>query len=206
MITDIRAKWYQRLMQTFSYMPHFISLVVAMGMLVTFLNPQSGIIVILLERFFGIEPRDYLKDASMFRTIFISSGIWQSFGFSSIIYVAAITGIDRQLYEAAEVDGATKFQQTINITLPGIRHTIIILLMLSLGGLLSVGFEKVLLLYQPTTYVVADVISTYVYRVGLENNNFSFGTAVGLFNSVVNFTLIIIFNTIARKLSDISLW
>lgn len=205
MLNEIKNIKFQRTIQTISYMPYFISLVVAVGIVVNFLNPQDGVINLMLNRL-GITSLDFLHDPKYFRTIYIASGVWQSYGYNAIIYIAAITGIDPQLYEAAKIDGASKFQQIKHITFPSMIPTIVILLILSLGNLLNVGFEKVLLLYSPATYPVADVISTYVYRIGIVDTDFGFGTAVGLFNSVINFIFIIVFNKIARKASGISLW
>ena len=205
LLSEVRHRWYQRLAQTVSYLPYFISMVVAMGMVVNFLNPNEGLVNVILGKL-GHEPIDFMNDARWFRSVYIVSGIWQTFGFSAILYLAAITAIDVQLFEAATIDGATPVQKILYITLPSIVPTIVILLILNLGNMLNVGFEKIILLYTPTTYETADVISTYVYRRGLQENNFGFGTAVGLFNSVINFALIIVFNRIARRISSISLW
>lgn len=205
LLSEVKHRWYQRFAQTISYLPYFISMVVAMGMVVNFLNPQEGILNVALERL-GAKPIDFINDARWFRPVYIVSGIWQNFGFNAILYLAAITGIDPQLFEAATIDGATQLQRIRHITLPSLVPTIVILLILNLGNMLNVGFEKIILLYTPATYETADVISTYVYRRGLQENNFGFGTAVGLFNAVVNFALIILFNRIARRISSISLW
>jgi putative aldouronate transport system permease protein len=205
LLSEIRNRWFQRLAQTFSYLPYFISMVVAMGMVVNFLNPQEGILNVLIAKLGG-EPIDFINNARWFRTVYIVSGIWQNFGFNAILYLAAITSIDVQLFEAATIDGATQLQKIRFITLPSIVPTIIILLLLNIGNMLNVGFEKIILLYTPTTYETADVISTYVYRRGIQENNFGFGTAVGLFNSVVNLALIVLFNSIAKRISDTSLW
>ena len=205
LLSEVRHRWYQRTAQTVSYLPYFISMVVAMGMVVNFLNPQEGILNVALEKM-GITPIDFINNAKWFRTVYVVSGIWQTFGFNAILYLAAITAIDPQLYEAATIDGATQLQKIRHITLPSIVPTIIILLILNLGNMLNVGFEKIILLYNPATYETADVISTYVYRRGLQESNFGFGTAVGLFNSVVNLALIFVFNRLARRVSSISLW
>lgn len=205
MLNEIKNVGYQRAIQTISYMPYFISLVVAVGIVVNFLNPQDGVFNLMLKSL-GMDTLDFLHDPKYFRTIYIASSIWQTYGYSAIIYIASITSIDQQLYEAAKMDGASKLQQIRHITFPSMIPTIVILLILSLGNLLNVGFEKVLLLYSPATYPVADVISTYVYRIGIVDTDFGFGTAVGLFNSVVNFVFIIVFNKIARATSGISLW
>jgi putative aldouronate transport system permease protein len=205
LLSEIRHRWYQRVAQTVSYLPYFISMVVAMGMVVNFLNPQQGILNVLLVKM-GMQSVDFINDAHWFRPVYIVSGIWQNFGFNAILYLAAITSIDVQIFEAATIDGATQLQKIRYITLPSLVPTIIILLLLNVGNMLNVGFEKIILLYTPTTYETADVISTYVYRRGIQENNFGFGTAVGLFNSVINFILIIVFNRLARKASNISLW
>jgi putative aldouronate transport system permease protein len=204
-LSEIRHRWYQRFTQTTSYLPYFISMVVAMGMVVNFLNPEEGVVNIILEKL-GAAPVDFMNSARWFRSVYVASGIWQTFGFNAILYLAAITSIDVQLFEAATMDGATRMQKIRFITLPSISTTIIILLILNLGNMLNVGFEKIILLYTPSTYETADVISTYVYRRGILENNFGFGTAVGLFNSVINFVLIVVFNRISRKMSNISLW
>ncbi len=204
-LNEIKVRWYQRTVQTLTYIPYFISLIIAMGIVVNFLHPQDGVVNILMSGM-GFKPIDFIHDPKWFRTIYIASGVWQTYGYNAIIYIAAINGIDQQLYEAAKIDGATKLQQVSMITLPCIAPTIIIMLILSMGNLLNVGFEKVLLLYSPSTYVVGDVISTYVYRVGLAGANFGLGTAIGLFNSVINFFFIIVFNKLAKMASGISLW
>lgn len=205
LLSEIRHRWYQRFAQTASYLPYFISMVVAMGMVVNFLNPEEGVVNILLAKL-GIAPVDFMNTARWFRGVYVVSGIWQTFGFNAILYLAAITSIDVQLFEAATMDGATRLQKIRYITIPCITSTIVILLILNLGNMLNVGFEKIILLYTPATYETADVISTYVYRRGILENNFGFGTAVGLFNSVINLVLIYLFNRVARKLSDVSLW
>jgi putative aldouronate transport system permease protein len=205
LLSEVGNVAYRRFAQTVSYLPYFISMVVAMGMVVNFLNPQEGILNVLLQRLGG-ESIDFINNARWFRSVYIVSGIWQTFGFNAILYLAAITSIDVQLFEAATIDGATQMQKIRHITIPSLIPTIVILLILNLGNMLNVGFEKIILLYTPATYETADVISTYVYRRGLQENNFSFGTAVGLFNSLVNFALIIVFNRLSRRISSISLW
>jgi putative aldouronate transport system permease protein len=205
LLSEVRHRWYQRAAQTVSYLPYFISMVVAMGMVVNFLNPQEGILNVALGKL-GMKPIDFLNSPRWFRPVYVVSDIWQNFGFNAILYLAAITSIDPQLFEAATIDGATQLQKIRHITIPSLVPTIVILLILSLGNMLNVGFQKIILLYTPSTYETGDVISTYVYRRGLQENNFGFGTAVGLFNSVVNFLLIIVFNRLARRISSISLW
>jgi len=204
LLNEIRTNWFKRAVQTITYMPHFISIVVISGMMVDFLA-RDGLINIVLS-FFGVEPTAFLGESSWFRTIFVSSNIWQSVGWGSIIYLSAMSGIDPSLYEAAKVDGASRWKQTMHITLPGIMPTVIILLILQMGNLMSVGTEKILLLYNSTTYETADVIGTFVYRKGILESDFSYSAAVGLFNSIINFILLIAANTISRRTSDTKLW
>ncbi|NSW89092.1 MAG: sugar ABC transporter permease [Firmicutes bacterium] len=204
-LNEIKHKAYKKVVQTVSYLPHFISVVIVCGMIVNFLSPQTGIVSKVVQ-LFGGTPENYLLNSKYFRFIYISSGIWQSFGWGSIIYLAAITGIDEQLYEAARLDGANRLKQIFYITIPGIVPTIIILLILNLGNIMSVGFEKIILLYNPATYNVADVISTFTYRQGLVGLKYSYGAAVGLFNSVINCLFLVTANAISRKVSEISLW
>jgi len=205
LLNEVSDGFFKRSIQTISYLPHFISLVVVVGMMVNFLSPVDGIVNMFLKSI-GKEPINFMGDPRWFRFLYISSGIWQEFGWSSIIYLAALSAIDPTLYDAAKVDGANRWQQMLNITLPGIMPTIIILLILNVGHLLSVGFEKIILMYQPMTYEVADVISTYVYRRGVLGADYSFAAAVGLFNSIINFMLLVTFNRISKRLTEISLW
>jgi putative aldouronate transport system permease protein len=175
-------------------------------MLTLFLSPTNGFINILLNRVFGIEPIYFLADPRWFRPVYIASNIWQNVGWGAIIYLAALSRVDMQLYESATIDGASRLQQIRHITIPSIMPTMIILLILRMGNLLTVGFEKVLLLYNPAVYETADVIQTFVYRRGLLNAEFSFGAAVGLFNSIINLILLLSANWISRKVTDTSLW
>lgn len=205
MLNEVKDGWFKRTTQTVSYLPHFISVVVVVGMLFNFLSPTSGIVnkfVMMLGR----EPISFLNDPKWFRTIYVISSVWQSFGWNSIVYLAAITSIDPQLYEAAKIDGCNRLQQILYITIPGILPTVIILLILRVGSLLNVGYQKIILMYNPATYEVADVISTYVYRRGILGAEYSFAAAVGLFNSVVNFVFLWITNRLSKKTADISLW
>jgi len=204
LLNEVRDGIFKRSIQTVSYLPHFISLVVVVGMIIE-LTSVDGIINQIIRRL-GYAPIDFMNEPRWFRTIFIGSGIWQNFGWNSIIYLAALSSIDPQLYEAAKIDGAGRWQQMRYITLPSIMPTAIILLILNLGSLLSVGFEKIILMYNPRTYEVADVISTYVYRRGILGGEYSFGAAVGLFNSVANLILLIIVNKIAKQITEIGLW
>lgn len=204
-ITQIRNKLLQKGAQVITYLPYFISTVVVVGMLTNFLSPSSGVINQAIVALGG-EPINFMSEQGWFRTLYVISGSWQSFGFNSIIFVAAIMGISPDLYEAMTVDGATIRQTVWHLTLPMIRPTIVLLLIMTLGNMLNVGFEKVFLMYNESTYETADVISTYVYRQGITNSNYSYATAVGLFNSVVGFTLVSIANRISRRVSDTAIW
>lgn len=204
-VTEIRSNAVRRVVQTVSYLPHFISTVVLVGMINNFFSMNHGLVNDLIVRLGG-KPVNFLINPAWFRTLYVGSGVWQSFGFNSIIYIAAITGIDPSLYEAGKIDGITKFQEVVYITIPMISQTIIMLFIMQLGRIMSVGFEKVFLMYSPAVYETADVISTYVYRKGIESNNYGFGSAVGLFNSVVNFAFVFIANQVCRKLTNSSLW
>lgn len=205
LLNEVRHRGMRRVMQTISYMPHFLSTVVVVGMLVNFLSLGDGIVNEIIRRLGG-QPIDFISSQKWFRTIYVASDIWQSFGWSSIIYLAAITSIDQEIYEAAKLDGCSKFNEVFHITIPSIAPTIIILLILQFGSIMSLGFEKINLLYTPRTYEVADVISTYVYRAGIVNAQFSLSTAVGFFNSIINLTLLLIVNKISGKVSEISLF
>ncbi|MGI5900079.1 MAG: ABC transporter permease [Christensenellales bacterium] len=205
LLNEVRNVRYKKAVQTISYLPHFISTVSVVGMLVMILSPQSGIVNNILKAF-GRESIYFFAESRWFRTVYVGSGIWQNIGWDAIIYIAALSAIDQELFEAAVIDGANRFQQMLYITIPSIRPTIAILLIMRMGGLMSGGGEKALLMQQPITYEVSDVISTYVYRRGLVEADFSFGAAVGLFNSAVNVFFIITANSIARRLGETSLW
>jgi putative aldouronate transport system permease protein len=185
-------------------MPYFISIVVISGLIKTF--TQSDGLITDLVVFLGGEQKNLLASKVWFYPIYIISGIWQSVGWDSIIYLAALAGIDQEQYEAAKVDGAGRIRQMLYITLPGLLPTITILFILRMGGILNVGFEKILLLYSSTTYEVADVISTYVYRIGVLDANFSYSTAIGLFNSLVNILFLIITNAVSKKVNKTGLF
>jgi len=205
MLNELKERFFKKAVQTISYLPHFISLVVVVGMIVTFTSPLDGVINIFLG-WFGIGPINFLSEPGWFRTIYVSSGIWQSFGWGSIIYLAAIAGINPQLYEAAEMDGARRWGKIRHVTLPGIMPTIIILFILNFGQLMDVGFEKVLLLYNPATYETGDIIGTFVYRRGVLNAEYGYAAAVGLFNNAINVCLLLTANYLSRKVSETSLW
>lgn len=205
LLNEVRRQAFRRFVQSVSYMPHFISVVVIVGMTVTFLSPNDGIVNAALAKL-GLDKINFLSEPGWFRTIYIGTEIWAGFGYSSILYLAAIAAIDPQLYEAARIDGAGRWKQMVHVTLPGISATIVILLILQLGRMMSLGFEKIILLYTPSTYEVSDVISTYVYRTGILGGDFSFAAAVDLMNSVINFVLIVLFNSLARKRTSVSIW
>lgn len=204
LLNEVGNKGFKKSLQTVSYLPYFISLVIVCGLIADFTasdGPITSLIVAL-----GGEQINYLGQPEHFRTIYIASDLWQNVGFNSIIYLAALAGIDQELYEAAGLDGAGRWKQTLHVTLPGIASTIIILLILRMGSMFAVGYEKIILLYSTNTLETADVISTYVYRKGLQEANYSYGAAVGLFNSVINTILLVVSNKISSKYSDTSLF
>ncbi|MEK4361869.1 ABC transporter permease subunit [Paenibacillus sp. FSL M8-0212] len=202
---EVKDSFFKRTVQTVTYAPHFISVVVMSGMIITFLSPSSGMIVNLVQAL-GFQSPQFLTDPAWFKTVYVLSGVWQSAGWGTIIYLAALSGVDPQLHEAAVVDGASRFKRILHINIPAIIPTITILLILNMGSILGVGFEKILLLQNPLNMGSSDVISTFVYRSGLVDAQYSFSTAVGLFNSVVNAILLITVNQIARRTSENSLW
>lgn len=204
LLNEVRNSKFKRTIQTVTYMPHFISLVVMCSLIRLFVA-DTGIIVQLMAKF-GFEPVALLSKKEYFVPIYVLSGIWQGFGWDSIIYLSALTAIDPGLYEAATIDGANRWKQTLHVTLPGIMGTVIILLILRMGSIMSVGYEKIILLYNESIYETSDVISTFVYRMGLGKAQYSYSTAVGLFNSVINFIIVYTFNKISRKVSEVSLW
>jgi len=205
LLNEVANRKFRRAVQTITYMPHFISLVVVCGIIRQFVS-NNGVITTLLSSAFGIRAVNLLQVPEYFVPIYVTSEIWQTVGWGSIIFFSAITSIDSQLYEAAQIDGAGRFRQMLNVTLPGIMPTIVIILILRLGAIMSVGFEKIILLYNPAIYSTADVISSFTYRRGLIEFSWSYSTAVGLFNSVINFFFVISANWISRKVNDTSLW
>ena len=204
MLNELRGLRYKKFVQTTTYLPHFISMVVICGMVVDFFS-TDGIASILISHLGGAN-MNYIGQPEYFRSIFIGSGIWQGVGWGSIIYLAALTGIDSQLYEAARIDGAKRMRQLWHITLPGIAPTIITLLILRMGQVMSVGYEKIILLYSTNTLEVADVISSYVYRSGIEGARYGYSAAVGMFQSIVNITLVFSANALSKKFSETSLF
>jgi ABC-type polysaccharide transport system, permease component len=204
-LNEVRNKHFKKIVQSVSYFPYFLSTVIIVGMLFNFLSVDTGIVNTILKEH-GKETINFLNSVHWFRPLYVISGLWQNLGWNAIIYLAALTGIDPVLYEASFIDGAKRIKQMWHITIPGIFPTIIVLLLISLGNLLNVGFEKIILMYNPSTYDVADVISTYVYRLGIQNQQYSFATAVGLFNQVVNFSLLVLFNSLSNRLGGEGLW
>lgn len=204
MINEVRSKYFKRTIQTVSYLPHFISTVVIAGMILSFTATEGFITNIMT--LFGFPKQNLLMNAANFRAIYVGSDIWQGVGWGSIIYIAALSGINQELYEAAKIDGAGRWKQTLHVTLPGIAPTIITMLILRMGNMMSLGYEKVMLIYNPGIYETADIISTYVYRKGLLDMNFSYSAAVGLFNSAVNLIMLWGANKISRSIGENSLW
>ena len=204
LLNEVKNKYFKKVVQTVTYLPHFISSVIICGMLTSFCL-STGLFNDIIE-FFGGQRIPLLQGTEYYRTIYIASDIWQTIGWSSIIYLAALSGVDKNLYEAAQLDGANKWKQTWNITLPSILPTIMIQLILRIGTLMSVGYEKTLLIYNPTNYAVSDIIATYNFRMGLELGDWSYATAIGLFNSVVNCILLVMSNKLSKKYTENSLW
>ena len=204
-LNELRNGMFKKTVQTITYAPYFISVVVMSGIIIAFLSPETGIVNRIIA-LFGAEPIPFLSEAKWFKTVYVLSDVWQNMGWGTVIYMAALAGIDPQQHEAAIVDGASRLRRIWHINLPGIAPTMTILLILSTGNMLNVGFEKILLLQNQLNLDSSDVISTYVYRSGLRQAQYSFSSAVGLFNSVINFIVLIAVNRFARKRSDTSLW
>lgn len=205
MFNEILNQKFKKSMQTIVYLPHFISMVIIAGIVISVFSPSAGVVSFVMQKL-GFEPIYFLSRPEWFRPIFIGSGIWQEAGFQSIIYLAAIAGVSPALYESAVMDGATRWQMMWKITIPLILPTIIIMLIIRVGNLLEVGFELIILLYQPATYETADVISTFIYRQGLVGSQYDLAAAAGLFNAIVAFILVISANTFSRRYSNVSLW
>lgn len=203
-LNELREGTFKKIAQTITYAPHFISVVVFVGMIIAFLDPSTGIVNHFIK-LLGFEPIHFMTSPKWFKTIFVLSGEWQNLGWGAIIYLAALAGIDPQLHEAAKIDGASRLQRIIHVNLPGILPTIVILLILNTGSLMSIGFEKILLMQNPLNLESSQVIQTYVYEIGILTGQFSFSAAVGLFNSVVNLMILVFFNQMARR-TGTSLW
>lgn len=198
LFNELRLKWFKRITQSITYLPHFLSWVVLSGLLVTFLSPTQGIVNYVLQSI-GIDPIYFLGEKAYFRFTLVMSSIWKEVGWGTIVYLAALAGIDTNLYEAARVDGANRWRQTLNITLPSILPVVVILFLLRIGHLLDAGFDQVLNLYNPAVYQVGDILDTYVYRVGINQMDYSFTTAVGLFKNVVGFGFLLIANFVVKR-------
>lgn len=205
MINQLRSSRYRKIVQTVTYAPHFISLVVLVGMVMLFLSPSSGLYGSLM-RIMGVEPGNPMANAGLFPTIYVVSDIWQNVGWGSVIYLAALSGVDPNLYEAARIDGASKPRMIWHVELPHLAPTIIMLLILRTGRIMQVGYERVYLFQNPLNLTTSEVISTYVYKTGLLNQNFSYSTAIDLFNTIINFAVLLTVNRISRRLTQTSLW
>ncbi|GIP37818.1 sugar ABC transporter permease [Paenibacillus sp. J31TS4] len=205
LLNEVRSIRFKKTIQTFSYLPAFLSVVIVSSMIIDFLSPTHGLVNEVIK-FFGFEPKYFLASSEWFRTIYISSDIWQHMGYDAIIYLAAIASIDPTLYEAAKVDGASRFHMMRYITIPSIMPTILIMFILKSGAMFRIGYEKVLLLYSPMTYDVADVFSTYVYRKGLLETNYSYAAAVGLFESLIALVMLLISQFISKRAGGRGLW
>lgn len=206
LLNEIWSNKFKKVVQTVSYLPHFISWVIAAGIVTSILSPSTGIINMFLKNVLGKEPIHFLAESKYFRPVIVMSGIWKGFGMNAVYYLAALSSIDLQLYEASRIDGAGKLRQIWHITLPGIRNIAIVLLVLQVGSLVTIGFEQIFLLYNPLVYEVGDVISTYTYRLGIEQTRFSLTSAIGLTQSIVNFILVYSTNRLARTFAGWSLW
>ncbi len=207
LINEVRNGWFKKSVQTISYAPYFVSVVVVVGMCFSFLNPDTGIINRLLSEV-GLAPVAFMGEGGWFKTIYVLSGLWQGAGWWAIIYVATLSGVDESLHEAATIDGAGRLKRIIHINIPALIPTIVVILIMNVGNIMNVGFEKVYLMQNQMNIQASDIISTYTYRVGLGSSvkDFGFATAVGLFNSVVNLVLLFVANITSKKAGQESLW
>ncbi|WP_246516873.1 ABC transporter permease [Lederbergia ruris] len=205
LINEVRKSAFKRFVQTITYAPHFLSVIVLVGMLFLFLSPTNGIVNKLIEMFGG-EPIFFMTEPRWFKTTYVFSGVWQQMGWSSIIYLAALSSVDPQLHDAAKIDGASRIQRIWHVNIPGILPTIIILLILQSGQILSVGFEKVFLMQNSLNMEASDVIATHIYRSGIVGAQYDYSAAIGLFESVINFIILIMVNYFAKRTSSTSLW
>ncbi|MGC4806748.1 ABC transporter permease [Micromonospora sp. DT233] len=204
LLNEVRTGRLKRFVQSVSYLPHFLSTVIVAAMVMQLLSVDGT--VNQLVRGVGGDPVSFLQQPEWFRSVYVSSEVWQTVGWGTILYLAALTTIDDNLYEAARTDGANRWRQTWHVTLPGLRPTMVTLLILNIGTFMAVGFEKILLLYNPLTYPTADVVSTYLFRMGFESSNFSYAAAIGLFEAVIGLILVLSANTISRRTVGTSLW
>ncbi len=204
-VTEMKNKFISKLTQTATFIPYFISVVVVCGMVVNFLSPSTGIVNLIIQKL-GMDPIYFMVKPQYFRGVYTAMTLWQTAGFNAIVYIAALMGIDQQLYEAATVDGAGKWKQVIHITLPGIMPTVVTMFVLNIGKMVKVGYESILLLYKPSTFETADVISTYAFRMGIEQGNYGLATAAGLFEAVIALIMVVIANKISRRLTENALW
>lgn len=205
LLSELRSRWFKRTVQTVSYLPHFVSWVILGGLFLQFLSPTTGPVNMLLK-LVGIKPIFFLADTAWFRSVLVITGIWKEAGWDSIIYIAAIAGINFEIYESAYIDGANRFQRIRHITLPSIAPVITIMLIFAVGRIVKDDFNQVFSLYNPSVYKVGDVLSTYIYRMGLVDMKYSFATAVGLFKNVVAFIFIIAANSITKRVNDYGIW
>lgn len=204
-LNEVKNGFFKQTVQMVTYAPYFISTVVMVSMIMLLLSPRLGVINLGLQAL-SLPSVNFLGRPDLFSSIYVWSGVWQNSGYAAIIYLAALSGVDPMLYEAARVDGASRIQKILNIDLPGIMPVAVILLILNVGSLLAIGFEKVYLLQNPLNLSSSEIIATYVYKIGLLNANFSFATAVGLFNSVINMILLVAVNAYVKRVSEMSLW
>ena len=205
MLNTVKHQAFKRTVQTVTYMPHFISAVVLVSIMSIMLSPRTGVVNYAIQAL-GMEPKLFMGEPSYYKHLYVWSSVWQGTGWSSIIYIAALSGISPELYEACKVDGATRFQQMRHVDLPGILPTAIILFIMSAGQIMSLGFEKAYLLQNPLNETSQEIIATYTYKIGLLQNQYSYSSAIGLFNTVVNVILIVFVNQVSKKLTDTSLW
>ncbi len=205
MLNEIRFTPLKKVSQTIVYLPHFLSWIIVSGLFINILSASNGIVNQIIKACGG-EAIAFMSNTSWFRSVLVITDTWKEMGWSAIVYIAAIAGVDQELYEAARVDGASRIQQILHVTLPGISSTIVLMFILKLGSILSGGFDQVLTMYNPAVYEVADIIQTYVYRVGLGKQQYSFSAAVGMFNSVIGFVLTVLGNFISKKVSGRSIW
>ena len=206
MINSVKSSKFKKITQTVTYMPHFISTVILVGMMSVFLSPRSGFLNHLITALGGPEDLYYMGSSAAFPHLYVWSGIWKDMGWSSIIYLAALSGVDQELHEAAMVDGASKLKRILHIDLPAIIPTMVILLIMNTGSIMNIGYEKVFLMQNDLNVTASEVISTYVYKIGLKQQQYSYSAAIGLFNNIVNFFLLVVVNKVSKKISGSSLW